>query len=187
VVEQFASGIATLRGHLPELLQPAERTELETIEALCNGAGLPTDLGQWVAGLEVLYSGLDLVEVANQVGLPVPAVAAVYFELAGRLELSWLRRRIGELATAGHWQNRARAALLNGLYEQGRTLTLVVLQSALDVEPERRLALWLEHHRAGVERCRALFAELKAAGRPDLAMLSVALRETADLGAGGTW
>ena len=61
-----------------------------------------------------------------------------------------------------------------------------VLQTTdTEISPEQRLATWLEHNRRGVERCRGIFADLRAAGQPDLAMLSVALRETANLVQGG--
>jgi NAD-specific glutamate dehydrogenase len=90
---------------------------------------------------------------------------------------------VANLPTANHWQNRARAALLNGLYEQGRVLTADVLRlTAAEDTPERRLATWLEHNHSGVERCRNLFSDLRSAPGPlDLAMLSVAVREVAHL------
>ena len=109
----------------------------------------------------------------------------MYFDLVNRLELNWLRRNIIELPTTSHWQNRARAALLQGLYDQGRLLTAAVLQATDNtLTPSVRLAAWMAQNQAGVERCRNRFAELRAAGQPDLAMLLVALRETADLARG---
>ena len=91
-----------------------------------------------------------------------------------------------QLPTTSHWQNRARAALLQGLYDQGRLLTAAVLQATDDtLTPSTRLDAWMAQNQAGVERCRNRFAELRATGQPDLAMLLVALRETANLARGG--
>ncbi|MEZ5584544.1 MAG: hypothetical protein R3F37_18880 [Candidatus Competibacteraceae bacterium] len=39
----------------------------------------------------------------------------------------------------------------------------------------------MAQNRVGVERCRGIFDDLRSAGQPDLAMLSVALREMANL------
>ena len=183
MVAQFSAAIATLNAELPNLLQAAERDALQAACQTLLDAGAPADLARWVASLDTLYSALDLVEVTIQTGLPVTAVAVVYFGLVSHLELNWLRQGVANLPTANHWQNRARAALLNGLYEQGRVLTADVLRlTVAEDTPERRLATWLEHNHSGVERCRNLFSDLRSAPGPlDLAMLSVAVREVAHL------
>ena len=41
--------------------------------------------------------------------------------------------------------------------------------------------VWLERNRNELERCLRIFSDLRAAGQPDLAMLSVALREVGGL------
>jgi glutamate dehydrogenase len=182
VVRQFAPGVATLAAELPNLLQAGEREVLQTAREELIKGGVPVELAQWVASLDALYSALDLVEVAAQTELPEVGVAAIYFGLVSRLELNWLRHGILDLPATNHWQNRARAALLNSLYDQGRALTVDVVRSTDNsLPPEQRLQAWLEHNQAGTERCRSMFADLRASGRADLAMLSVALRETANL------
>jgi glutamate dehydrogenase len=186
VVNQFAGGITTLTAGLPELLPEAESAALQQTYRQLIDAGVPEDLAQWIASLDNLYSALDLIEVADQTGLPVEAVAIVYFGLVSRLELNWLRESITNLPVANHWQHRARSALLNGLYDQQRALTADVLQlTSSQKPPEQRLETWLEHNRSGVARSLGMFADLRASGQPDLAMLSVALRETANLVHGG--
>ncbi|MCB1826708.1 MAG: NAD-glutamate dehydrogenase, partial [Candidatus Competibacteraceae bacterium] len=147
-----------------------------------TAAGAPAELAHWAASLGALFSALDLIEVATQTALPETVVATVYFGLTNRLTLNWLRQSILDLPVANHWQNRSRAALLDILYDQGRVLTLDVLRSTANAQtPEERLESWLAHNQAGVERCRGVFADLRMAGQPDLAMLSVALREMASL------
>ncbi len=186
-VAQFSAGIAAVREVLPELLQAAAKDEWQRDYQRFTEVGVPAELAQWIASLDALYSALDLVEVAEQAQLPVVTVGAVYFALVNRLELNWLRRSIIYLPAASHWQNRARTALLQGLYDQGRRLTAAVLQTTPpELSPEERLHVWLTRNRSGVERCRSLYADLRAAGQPELAMLSVALRETANLAPGGT-
>ncbi|MFO1430335.1 MAG: NAD-glutamate dehydrogenase [Candidatus Competibacteraceae bacterium] len=185
VIDQFSAGIAAIRNRLPDLLKAAEQAELQAACQRFGAAAVPAELAQWVAGMDALYCALDLVEVAGKTQLPVATVGAVYFDLVNRLELNWLRRNIVELATTSHWQNRARAALLQGLYDQGRLLTAAVLQATDNtLTPSVRLDAWMAQNQSGVERCRNRFAELRAAGKPDLAMLLVALRETADLARG---
>ncbi|MDX1653999.1 MAG: NAD-glutamate dehydrogenase, partial [Candidatus Competibacteraceae bacterium] len=183
VVGQFKDDIQTLAGSLAGLLSGSEAMVLETQARQLTEAGVPEELAQWVASLDNLYPGLDIIEVASGAqDLGVQEVARIYFGLVDRLRLSWLRSSIAGLPVSNHWQNQARAALLNNLYEQQRALTAAVLRlSSPEQSPEQRLDNWLEHNRGVVERTLALFTDLEGSGQPDLAMLSVALRETGAL------
>lgn len=182
VVAQFRPGVAILKTELPKLLKAAEHEQLQEQQQQFIAAGVPEELARWVASLDGLYCALDLVEVAGEMELPVTIVASVYFGLVSALDLNWLRQSIANLPTTSHWQNRARSALLNGLYDQGRLLTANVFRTtAPEDPPEKRLAAWLASNRAEVERYQGIFTDLRSAGQPDLAMLSVALRETASL------
>jgi glutamate dehydrogenase len=123
-----------------------------------------------------------LIEVAVGAKLSPETVACVYFALGSALEMSWLRDSITTLPAKNHWQNKARAALLNGLYDQQRYLTAELLRLTESAKtPGERVQSWLDRNRGGVDRCQALFADLRSSGQPDLAMLSVALRQLADL------
>ena len=185
VVGHFAPGITTLKSALPALLPAAEAEALQAAAAALGEAGVPAELAQWVASLDALYSALDLSEVASHAALPVEDAAAIYFALINRLELGWLRKSIAGLAVDTYWQRRARASLMNSLYDQQRALTADVLRlSGAEQTPPERLEAWFARNREVVERTGALFADLRASGQPDLAMLSVALRETANLASG---
>ena len=74
-----------------------------------------------------MFSALDIVEVATDTGLEVERVAAVHFRLGSRLELHWLRDRIGELPRNDRWGALARAALRDELYTLHRALTAEVI------------------------------------------------------------
>jgi glutamate dehydrogenase len=186
VVAQFRPGIAALGAALPQLLAPAEQALFELGKQQLIERGVPAELARAVISQPVLYSALDIIEVATHAQLPVEDVASIYFALASQLEMNWLRESIINLPTANHWQRRARAALLNNLYDQGRSLTADVLKLPVAGPPQARLHAWLERNRQLIERCLGLFADLRAASQqPDLAMLSVALRETDNLAQGG--
>ncbi|MFO1350854.1 MAG: NAD-glutamate dehydrogenase [Gammaproteobacteria bacterium] len=181
-VGQFANGVATLTATLPDLLQAEERAAFEQACRRYTQTDVPLDLAHAVVSLEVVYSALDIIEAADQAGLPVAEVAAVYFALVHQLELNWLRASITALPAASHWQQRARAALLDNLYDQARTLTADVLRLTPTGEPLQRLAAWSTRNHNAVERNLGLFADLRSTGQqPDLAMLSVALRELGNI------
>jgi glutamate dehydrogenase len=185
-VAQFADGITALATALPELLPTEQRQNFEQRCRQLMEADVPQELAYQVVSLPLLYSALDLTEVAVQAKLPVDEVARVYFNLASRLDMGWLHRNIVDLPAVTQWQRRARAALLDNLYDQGRTLTADVLRQSPD-EPSvaKRLEQWLQNNASVVERCLNMLADFRSSGQqPDLAMLSVALREAGNMVAG---
>ena len=147
---------------------------------------MPEALARSVVSLDVLYSALDIIEVARQTQLAVGHVGGIYFSLRHRLEMNWLRESIAELPVANHWQYRAQASLMDGLYAHGRALTADVIGATeADAAPEERLDAWLGRNKAAVDRCLGIFSDLRASGQPDLAMLSVALQAVGNLAQGG--
>jgi glutamate dehydrogenase len=98
----------------------------------------------------------------------------VHFGLAGELDFPWLRERIGILPADSYWQTLAKAALRDDLAGMLRALTADAL-GAGDVSS------WKARNAVLYERLRQILSELRAAEAPDLAMLSVALRELRNL------
>ena len=180
---QFKAGIDALAVALPELLKNEQKQQYEHALLELTGADVPEELARQVVSLPALYSALDITEVADNNQLPVTEVAQVYFALAERLEIGWLRHSIMELPVATHWQRRARAALLNSLYDLGRTLTGEVIRSHPEqADVEKRMDDWLKQNQNVVQRALGMFADLRSGGQqPDLSMLSVALREVSNL------
>ena len=106
----------------------------------------------------------------------------MYFELSSKLGFAWLRERIGKLPGDSHWQALAKSSMRDDLAGLQRTLAANVLGGGGDGEDAAALVATVgerEPRRAGA-RAR-LLGELRAAPAPDLAMLSVGLRELRNL------
>ena len=131
-------------------------------------------LATCVARLDAMFNALDIVEVAESSKRDVAEVARVHFGLAGELDLPWLRERIGILPAENHWQTLAKAALRDDLSGMLRALTADALRSG-------DIGSWKARNAVLYERFRQILAELRAAEAPDLAMLSVAMRELRNL------
>ncbi|HJS80657.1 MAG TPA: hypothetical protein VJ748_08530, partial [Vitreimonas sp.] len=84
-------------------------------------------------------------------------------------EFPWMRAAIGRLPTETHWATLAKASLRDDLAGMLRALTADALRN----EGRRNAVLY--------ERFRQVLTELRSAEAPDLAMLSVALRELRNL------
>jgi glutamate dehydrogenase len=131
-----------------------------------------------------LFSALDVVEIGGAVGGDVEAVGSMYFLLADRLQLDWLRDEIVRLPRDDRWHTMARATLRADLYDQHRALTADVVRThAPDVDSSTAIDRWLDAHRPAVDRYAQTVADIVAGDTVDLAILSVALRELRELAA----
>lgn len=181
-VSNFAPFVAELANNLPKLLMASESAALKNAAKHLVNLGVSAELANRVAGLDTMFSALDIVEVARITELAVEDVASVYFTLGARLELNWLRDQISALPVVNHWQALANAAIYDELYSQQRALAAEVLHMiSRSRVAEKRFEAWLAQNRTLVERFRQVLADLKTSGTIDLAMLSVALHEVRGL------
>ncbi len=182
-IAHFRPTAHALAEHVPELLEPPSRANLDARAERLVATGVPEELARRVASLDNLFSVLDIVEVAGLHDRPVESVASVYYHLSAVLGLQWLRERIGQLPGDGHWATLARGAMRDDLASLQRTLTADVMARADGAGvPEDMLAAWQRENAGPIDRAGHLLAELRNAPTLDLSMLSVALRELRNLG-----
>jgi glutamate dehydrogenase len=175
-VAHFAQGIEALIRDLPMLLMDTDRDVLEQVSTGLADKGVPIELALRVAGLDMLFSALDIVESAHVSKLAVETVAGMYFALGTRLSLHWLRNQVLALPLGNRWNSLARAALRDDLYELHSALATAVLQtSPPQLEAEGRIEAWMAQNSAPVERWLQVLSDIKAGETYDLATLSVAV------------
>ncbi len=177
-IERYAGHTTTLASRLSRLVKEDERNALQRQARRWHSAGVPKDLAARVAGLEALYAALDLTEVAMDTRTETARAADFYFSLNDALELHWLKENIQALPRRDLWQRRARTGLVDELYNALFTLTKTALRTTANIKGnEQRLTAWMVNNKVGIDHCRGLFADIRASGKLDLAMLSVAVRE----------
>ncbi|HEY2863496.1 MAG TPA: NAD-glutamate dehydrogenase [Casimicrobiaceae bacterium] len=181
-IAHFTPRVEALASRLPQLLDPAERARIDEEITRYESARVPHELAARVATFDTLYAALDIIEVAEATKRPVELVADVFFELATRLGLAWLRDRIAALPGDAHWQMLARGAMQDDLSGLQRTIATEVLSGADAATTAALIGAWQDRNRRGIERAVQLLSELRTAAQPDAAMLSVALRELRNLG-----
>ena len=181
-VAHFTPGVTVLAEALPELMVGADAEAMAGRVKRLRDQGVPADLAARIGALAPMSAALDIVEVAIGAGREVREVASVYFTLGARLELDWLRSEVTGLPVQTHWQALAKASLRDDLAIQHRGLAAGVLRLHGDgVGADELVDAWLEENETRVRRCLATFADLRAAGVLDIAMLSVAMRELRNL------
>jgi glutamate dehydrogenase len=177
-IEHFKSKVETLSARLPQLLDADERARVDAAAARYTGRGVPRELAERVVNFGTLYASLDIAEIAGSARWPVELVAAIYFDLANRLGMPWLRDRISALPGDQHWQALAKGAMQDDLSGLQRAITHAVLTAGGEGEsPATRVEAWQANNGRTLERAAQLMGELRAVAAPDAAMLAVALRE----------
>jgi glutamate dehydrogenase len=174
VVQRLAPAVQALRARLePEAAQSPQVTAW--IEA-----GVPAQVAQQVASAERLFSALDVAEIAEGASRPLDVTADVHFGVGERLGLEKLRQQIELLPAESHWQALAKIALSDDLADLHRSIALDAVKSG-DGSAADKLAGWEKRNPMAFARARRLVSELGELTAPDLAMLSVALRELRNL------
>jgi glutamate dehydrogenase len=180
-IATFAPAAAALQERMASMLEGSALDDVAARTRALQAAKVPDALAQRVAALEAMGGALDIVEVAQALGRDVAEVAEIYFRLGHRLGLDWLRQRASALAATGHWQALARSALRDDVAGLQRALTRDVLLHGASGSAAARIAAWEAASRIARDRAARVVDEVKAAAEPDLAMLSVALRELRNL------
>ena len=176
-IEHFQAGAQRVAALLAELLPASEQSAFRAATDRLEKEGVPTELARRAAGFDAIFSALDIVEVAGELKHDIDPVARVHFALAGELDFPWLRSSIGRLAAETHWQTLAKAALRDDLASLLRALSQDVLSDSA-ADP---ICAWKTRNAVRYERFRQILADLRAAESPELAMLSVAMRELRNL------
>ncbi|MDM0108400.1 NAD-glutamate dehydrogenase [Variovorax sp. J22R24] len=177
-IAHFTPNVEVLSAQLTELLAPDERARVDTAVSHYVAGGVPRELAEHVVTFDSLYATLDIAEIAGSARWPVALVAAIYFDLANRIGMPWLRERIAALPGDQHWQMLAKGAMLDDLSSLQRSITGAVLAGGDEIEsPAALVEAWHATNGRSLERAAALMGELRAVPAPDASMLSVALRE----------
>ena len=141
---------------------------------------MPGELALRVAAADRLFSALDIAEIAEVGHSPLDITSEVHFGIGERLGLEKLRHLIELLPADSHWQGLAKVALADDLAGLHRSIALDAVSHQAGTAADK-LASWEARNPAAFTRSRRLVAELADAASPDLAMLSVALRELRNL------
>ena len=180
-IAHFRPGVEALSARLPELQDSDERSRVDAAVARYTADGVPAELARRVVSFDTLHAALDIAEVASTAGQPVEHVAQIYFDVANRLGMPWLRERIAALPGDQHWRMLAKVAMMDDLAGLQRAITSAVLAGGEGVTSALVASWQAQNHRA-LERASQLMSELRSVPSPDSAMLSVTLRELRALG-----
>lgn len=181
-VKRFSKSVMRLKQILPSLLSGTEVGYLNAREKSLIANGIPADLANKIARMRAVYPTLNIIQIAGDHHLDLLKVAKVYFKLAERLQLPWLRDQVNAYPVDTRWSVLARSAFRADLdrYQRGLTVCITKLKGSFSKEVDR-IEHWVEQHRPVLKRWQSMLADLRSQGQPDFMMFTVLMRELYEL------
>ncbi|HEX6351610.1 NAD-glutamate dehydrogenase [Actinophytocola sp.] len=184
-INRFHDVVAELVPEVPKLLRGAERDSVEKEMHKLVVEAVPEDLARQVASLLDCYPLLDVIEVAEladrdslDTERSPRETAELYYALSDHLSIDSMLTSISALERGNRWHALARLALRDDLYSSLRAITLDVLrQSDPGTTADEKIENWERSNARRINRSRESLEEIRSAGSPNLATLSVATRQ----------
>jgi len=182
-IDFFADGVLAVGARLPGLLAGRDLAGFADRRELYAARGVPARLAGRLAAMVPAYSAFDIVDIARGTGLAAEETAAVYFNLADRLQIARLRDMITALPRDDRWTTMARGAIRDDLFAAHAALARDVLTVTESGTPAQRLAAWEQRNDSAVRRAAQTLTEIWESNSFNVATLSVAVRAIRTLAA----
>jgi glutamate dehydrogenase len=184
-INRFHDVVAELVHDVPNMVRGAERDAIAKKADDLVAANVPVDLARRIGSLLDCYPLLDVIEVAEladrdslDTERSPRETAELYYALSDHLEIDSMLTSISALERGNRWHALARLALRDDLYSSLRAITLDVLrQSDPGTSADEKITNWERINARRIDRSRASLEEIRRAGSPNLATLSVATRQ----------
>jgi glutamate dehydrogenase len=180
-VAHFTQDIAALYRRLPKLVLGADKEAMDNRQRDLIERGVPAPIALKVASTTPIFHALNIIEAATTYQEEVFRVAKIYFMLADRLELFWIRERINVFPIDNRWGILARTAYKGDLDWIQRELTVRVLLDTKSRSIPGKIKEWWTKHESQIQRWQTILTEMRSADPKDFAILFVAIRELFDL------
>jgi glutamate dehydrogenase len=176
-VERFRGAVSEFGPRIPEMLQGSERRRLERRTKELEKLGVPPPTATRAAALLDRFSLLDVVDLAEELQLPVQEVAGVYYYASEKFGIDGLLTRVSKLPRDDRWDALARGAMRDDLYAVLESLTRSVLVASDGGDaPAKRFEYWADVNRDALKRAKTALHGVERLDNAGLAALSVALR-----------
>jgi glutamate dehydrogenase len=170
-------GFERLSAVLPGLGTEERRARrAETAERLV-GDGIPETVASAHALRPELVHAPDMVAVAASTGRSIEDVARVFFALGAELRLDWMERELARVRSSTRMQRWALQAVREDAFKARRQLAEAALRLSEGAEPVVAVERFLHEERTHARRLEAFVRALAREGEPDLAGLTLAVRQ----------
>jgi glutamate dehydrogenase len=170
-------GFERLARVLPKLAtEDRRRACAETVERLTD-AGVPGELARAHALRAELVHAPAMVAAAAATERSIEDVARVFFAVGAELRLDWMERELVRVRSSSRMQRWALQALREDAAHVRRELAECALRESPGAEPATVVERFLDAHAHQVRRLELFLRALAREGDPDLAGLTLAVRQ----------
>jgi glutamate dehydrogenase len=152
------------------------RRRAETIARL-EAAGVPEDIAAAHALRPELVHAPGVVAVAEAAGRSVEDAARVFFALGAELQVDWMEGELSRVPASTRVQRWALQAVRDDTLTARRELAEAALRESPRGDPLVAVEQFLHAHAAGARRLESFLRALAREGEPDLAGLTLAVRQ----------
>jgi glutamate dehydrogenase len=152
------------------------RRREQTVERLV-GQGVPEPLANAHALRPELRYAPDMVWVAGATGRPIEAVAEVFFAVGAELRLDWIESELERVPAPSRMQRWALQAVREDAAQIRRELAGGVLAESASGTPQEAVEGYLAERGDALRRFTSFLRSLSREGEPDLAGLTLAVRQ----------
>jgi glutamate dehydrogenase len=170
-------GFERLVDVLPGLGTEDRKRRREEIQERLVADGVPAEVAAAHALRPDLVHAPDMVAVAATTGRSIEDVARVFFALGGELQLDWMERELARVRSSTRMQRWALQAVRDDAFKARRDLAAVALLASPGTEPVVAVEHFLHDHDADARRMESFLRALAREGEPDLAGLTLAVRQ----------
>lgn len=166
------SNIVELFTQLTELIEGKDKQSIAREMYTLQERGLSFHIIEKLVILPYLSSVIDLavVQMGDESHLEV---ARVYFKVRSHFNLDLLQSKAFSLETVDEWQRTAQLGLLDDIGQ----LTIALTQNVVSAGCVYNLDEWLKSQGNYYKQAQGLLSQLKSVSRPDLGMLTFAVRQ----------
>lgn len=176
MIAQIKPHILELESRIGNLIKANEYPDVKEEESLYLVNNVPSELAVLISRQSYLVQILDIATLASEHKLDYDLVASNYFVAGRLLQIDWLRKNVLLLPRENKWQGLARQALLSDIFRIYRNIMVAVIK-----DNNSDTNAWMNANPEKVAKIGALLEELQSYKILDLAMLSAAIREFANI------
>jgi glutamate dehydrogenase len=170
-------GFERLAAALGDLGSDERRRRREQAAERLIGLGVPEPLAHAHALRPEQRYAPDMVWVAGATGRPIEQVAEVFFAVGAELRLDWIESELERIPAPSRMQRWALQAVREDAAQVRRELAGGVLAESADGSPEQAVEAYLAERGDALRRFNAFLRSLAREGDPDLAGLTLAVRQ----------
>ncbi|HET9507865.1 MAG TPA: NAD-glutamate dehydrogenase domain-containing protein [Gaiellaceae bacterium] len=170
-------GFERLEAVLADLGTEERRQAREELAARLEGEGVPAVVARSHALRSELAHAPDVTAVAAATDRSIEDAARLFFALGTELRLDWMERELARARSATRMQRWAAQALREDASEARRALAIRAFTDAPGAEPVVAVEQFLHDNAGAARRLDTLMRALSREGDPDLAGVTLAVRQ----------